>query len=119
MVQFVWREVIAEPVPPIIGEPEFLGLRVPVKSHGVANPSGKDFEIGTVGFHPRDGRIAFVFALAYVAWCPDWDVEHPIRPKADEFPAMTPVSGKAVVHDDRLWRIVQVAFNIIEAQNAV
>src|SRR5262249_26557487 len=72
-----------------------------------------------VGLHAHDRRVALVFTFADVARRPDGYVEHAVRPEADELPAMSPVMGKAVVHDDRLWRVVQMVFNIVKAQDAV
>src|SRR6185503_12496948 len=51
VVQFVRRHIVAEPVATVVGEPELLGLRMPIESDGIANTAGKNFRYAAVDPH--------------------------------------------------------------------
>src|SRR4029434_6535859 len=47
------------------------------------------------------------------------DVELAVGSEGDELPAVVPVLGETVGHHHGLGRIVEVAFHVVEAQDAV
>jgi len=51
--------IVAEPVTAIVREPEFGGVRVPVETDRVADPSGKDLDSFTICPDAQDRCIAF------------------------------------------------------------
>jgi hypothetical protein len=118
MPGFGGRDVVAEHVAAVVGEPQLPRARVPVEAHAVADAAGEDLEAFQVGIHPgyRSIRIA---AVAGVARRAHGHVEPAVGTEADEFPAVGAFAGKAVEHDLRLRRRGEVRLDRIEAGKAV
>ncbi|KKQ21608.1 MAG: Cation transporting ATPase (E1-E2 family) protein, partial [Candidatus Wolfebacteria bacterium GW2011_GWC1_37_10] len=60
VVQLVRRYVVAEPVAPVIGEPQLAAVGMPVETHRVAQAARILFERGAVRLHAEDRGIALI-----------------------------------------------------------
>ncbi len=106
MVQFVRRQIVAKPVPAVVGKPQFPGNGMPIKSYRVTHSPGKNRQVPSIGVHFQDRRKTAVGFLAYVARGAHRDIEFAIRAEADKLPSVPPFLREGVVHDFRFpWCI--------------
>ncbi len=117
-VQFVGRDVVAEPVAAVVGEPEVPGLRVPVEPYRIPDAPGVGLEIGPVRVHPEDGAEPLVVGVADVAGHTYRNVEFPVGSERDEFPPVQCFIGKCVAHHLRFGRVREVRLDIVVTQDA-
>src|SRR5262249_27210078 len=80
--------------------------------HAIPNARRKHFESGAVGLHPINHTMALI-QTANVARRADRNVKHSVRTESNELPAVMTVSGKFIIHHNRLWPILQLRFNIV------
>src|SRR5262249_47622115 len=118
VIEFVRRHVVAKHVTTIIGEPQFFRLWMPIEPYRVAYAMRKYFKPCLVEIQTGNGGIAYIRALADIAWRADWHVEQAIRPQTDKFPAMMGIARIFVCKHYRWWRIGQVRLNIVITQDA-
>jgi hypothetical protein len=57
VVQLVIRQVFAQPIALVVGEPEVLGLRVPVEAQGIAHPDRDRLDVAAVEIHSDDPGV--------------------------------------------------------------
>ena len=119
VVQFVGRQIVAQQVAPVVGEPQFAGSGLPVEADAVAHAACDYLEIGAIRPHAGDDREAFRVRLADIARSPDRHVEPAIRTEGDEFPAMVALPREIVPDCERRRGIVEVPTDAVEAQDAV
>src|SRR5215813_3395623 len=103
VIQLIGRNVIAHIVNTVIGKPQFLRRRVPVKADGVPNSGCKNFKTRTVRPHTIDNAMPLI-GTANIARRADRHVQHPIRSKRNELPTVVTVGWESVVDHHRLWR---------------
>ncbi len=89
---------------------------MPVETHRVANSMDEDLQPSAIGSHSHDGGITFVVALTDITRGSYRNIEHPIRPKADELPAMMRIRWKCIVDHNGLRGMVQTRFDVVVAQ---
>jgi hypothetical protein len=118
MVEFVGRQVVAEQVAAVVGEPELPGLRLPVEADAVAYASGIDISAAAIGIHAQDIGVALRIGVADVAGRAYRHVEFAVRAEGDEFPAMMRLAGQPVGHQHGCRRLRQASLDIVVAQDA-
>ena len=118
-VQLVRGYIIAQVVASVIGEPQLLGVRVPIKSDRISDPPGKDLDLTAIGVHAQQRGVAFVRPGAHITRRADRHVELAVRSKADEFPAVPAVGRQPAVDHHRLGWVVEPRLNIVKAQDTV
>ncbi len=101
VVEFVGREIIAQMIAAIVGEPQFVRLRMPVEADRIAHAPGVDFQLTPVRVHAHNRAKAFVILFTDITWRADRDIQLAIRPEADELPAVAPLPGEGIVNDGR------------------
>ena len=114
-VELVRRQVVAEPVAAVVGEPQVAALRMPGEAHAVAHTAGEHAPVAAVRAHADDG--AQVPRLTYVAGRTHGDVQPPIRAETDVAPAVVAI-GLHLRHHHRLRRGVQALLDTVETQDA-
>src|SRR3990172_5451206 len=118
VVQFVGGEVVTEPVPPVVREPELLRGWVPVESDGVPHAAGERFLSGSVGPHSLDRGEPRIFPFADVAGGAYRNIEHSVQPECDELPSVMGFPGEAVIHHDRRSGILKPGLDAVEPEDA-
>ena len=65
-IEFIGRQIIAQKVAAIVGEPKLFGHRMPSEADAISNSARENFEICSVGFHAHQAgvRITFVANVA-------------------------------------------------------
>jgi hypothetical protein len=116
-VQLVGRAVVAQPVAPVVREPQLFRFGLPVEPDGVPDAARDDLGAGPVGLEARDRRIG-VAAPADVAGRADRHVEESVRTECDELPAVVCVLGERVRHDGGRGRVLKPPLDVVEAQEA-
>src|SRR5438445_9669759 len=119
VVQLVGGQIVAQHVAAVVGEPQFLGARIPVESHRVSNAARERFVARAASLEPRDGRVARGIRIADVARRADGDVEPAVRAEPNELPAVVRFAGIAVGDDCGFGPRAELRFDIVEAQDAV
>src|SRR5262245_59723175 len=119
VIEFVWRHIVAEQVATIVSEPQFFRLWMPIEPYSVPYTMRKYFKACAIELQTGNGGIAFIRALADVAWRTGWHIEQAIRPQADELPAMMGIARKAVGNHHGWRRIGQVRLDVVIAYDAV
>src|SRR5262245_56864114 len=112
VVQFVGRNIVAHLVASVIGKPQFFRLRMPIESDAIPNTHRKYFKPRAVGLNPVNYTVTFIRS-ADVAGGTDRNVKHSVGTESDKLPAVMPVARKFIVHDNRLWRILKLRFNVV------
>src|SRR6185503_6705651 len=106
-VQLVGRLVVAEPVAPVVGEPELAGLRLEVEADAVAHAARDHLGTAARNIELRDGRMQQTGRRADVARRADGHVETTVRTERDELPAVVSVGRVGVADHLGLWRLLQ------------
>ena len=119
VVQLVRGKIVPQPVPAVVGEPQFAGLRVPVKPHGISHALGEHLEARAVRIHAHDGGKAAILLPADIAGSPHGNIEFFIGTETDKFPPVMAMGGKAVVHHGIGGAGRQVVDNVIEPDDPV
>jgi hypothetical protein len=86
---------------------------MPIEAHGVPHPTSEEFHLGAVGPHPKDGGVAPLVGLTYVAGSAHWHVQLTVWAEPDELPAVMAPPREAVVDHDGLRRTVQAGFDVV------
>src|SRR6185503_9821713 len=86
-IELVVRQVVAEHVAAVIGEPQLARFRVPVEADAVAHALSEHLEVGPVGPHPQYGRNPGR-RHADVARRADRYVQQIVGSEGDELPRM-------------------------------
>src|SRR5439155_18515352 len=60
LIQLIGRNVIAHIINTVIGKPQFLRRRMPVKADGVPNSGCKNLKTRTVGLHTIDNAMPLI-----------------------------------------------------------
>src|SRR4030095_3850030 len=116
-VELIRRYVLAQPVAPVVREPELPGHRVPGEADRVANARGKDFTARAIGIHPGDRRVALL--IADVAGRTERHVELAVGSEGDVLPGMVALGRKSVTDYNRLrWR-VELSLDAVVTQDAL
>ena len=120
-VELVLRSVIAGPVAAVVGEPQFLGHRMPVEADRVAHAARDDLHAGAVRIVAADLAVDAGIDLADVAVGADLHVHLPVRAERDVFPVVMDGVGQVVGlgQFDRLARIVELVLDVVVAQHAL
>ena len=118
-IEFVFWRIVTHPVTAMVGEPEFLGDGVPVKTHGVTHATGNHFHVGAIGIVAADLRVFLGGQLADIARRAKGHVELAVRAEADVLPVVVLLGRQLEVGGqiDRLHR--GVLLNTVKAQYLV
>ena len=100
-IQFVRRNVVAEQVAPIVGEPQRSIDRTPVESDRIANALCNDRLSASIGLDPLNVVIPAFVALANIARCAYRDIEISVRSECDEFPAVMRFTRESIGDERR------------------
>src|SRR5713226_3511303 len=100
-VDLVRRRVVAEPVPAVVGAPEFFRHRVPRDPDRVSKSAGENILAAAVGIISDDGRAPAVFLFAHVARRAHGDVELPVGAEQDRSGPMALRWAGQIGHDHR------------------
>ena len=119
VIQLIRRAVIAQPVPPVIGEPQLFGDRMPVKPDGIADTRGVNVPFPVLQVDPQDRRITGIAAFADITGRAHRHIQPPVGTEGDELPSVPAVGGKIVINDHRFRRIVQPLLDIVVAQDPI
>ncbi len=57
VVELVGRQVVAQHVAAVVGEPQLVRSRIPIEAHGVPYTAGEYLPVGLVGFHPQNSAV--------------------------------------------------------------
>ena len=119
-VQLLLRAFVAGPVAAVVGEPQLLGLRMPVEADRVAHAARHDLDAGAVEVLAPDLPVLAGVDLADVAGHADRDVELVVGADGRELPVVVrrrrQLDGLADV--GRL-RGVELVLDAVEAQHLV
>src|SRR6478672_5674270 len=85
---------------------------MPIEAHAIPNARRKHFDSGAIGPHPINHTMTLI-ETANVARRAYRNVKHSIRTEGNELPAVMAVPGEFIVHHNRLWRILQLRFNVV------
>ena len=112
-VELVVGQVLRQPVAAVVGEVELVRLRIPVEADRVADAEGDLFGAGAVEIHAA--QLAMILIMQHVvAGLTDFEIELVVRADGQELPAMRLVLGQVLVDDDRLRRLVDLVFDIVD-----
>jgi hypothetical protein len=78
---------------------------MPIEPYRVPYTMRKYLQSCPVELQTGNGGIAFIRALADIAWRADWHVEQAIQPQTDKLPAMMGIARIFVGKHHRWWRI--------------
>ena len=117
-VEFVVGYVVAHHVAAVVGEPQLVRLRMPVKADRVADASRDQFQITAISVHAHQVGVTVFIRAADVAGCAHWHVQLAIGAEGDEFPAVMRLCGQLVVDDYGLRRVVETLVDAIEPYDA-
>ena len=88
------REVVAEPVAPIVGRPQLIAPWSDRKAHGITQAAREDAATGAVRRKAKNGRTPFVVLRAHVATRSDRDIERrPVGAEPQRAGVVPTVSG--------------------------
>ena len=116
-MQGVVGQVFAQPIAAVIGEPQFLGIRMERHAHAVAHAFHHRFQHALVGVNAHDLRVS-IRRHANIARRADIEIQPIVRPQRHELPAMRLVLGQRVEYHFRLAGVVEIVFDIAESENA-
>ena len=107
VIELIGRQIVAEQVAAVVGEPQGFTLRMPVEANAIAHAVGINFSVTSVGIQALDVGVTAGVRLANIARRADWDVKLAVRAEGDELPTMVRIAGKSVADDNRFRRIVE------------
>ena len=116
-IELVGRQIVAEHVAAVVGEPERAVDRAPVEADRVAHAARDRLDRAAVDVHALDHAVAIV-RQADVARRADRHVELAVGTEGDEAPAVVRLRGKAVADDHRRRRRGELVVDAVEAQHA-
>jgi hypothetical protein len=118
-VELIRWAIIAQPVAPIVGKPEFFGFRMPVKTHRVSNTVGKNFQPRSVGPHTQQRGITLVCRPASVTGCSNRNIKPTVGSKGNKSPTVTPILGQVVQDKHGLGGISETRFDVLVTPHTV
>src|SRR5690606_7899252 len=118
-IELVGRNVVAELVAAVLGEPQLTGLGVPVEAERVADPAGVDLELTALMAHPGDAGEVRLVAEAIVTGGADCQVQAPIGAEANVSPAVVMQARQRVADELGRGRIGEPLANLREAKDPI
>ncbi|MCY1408830.1 hypothetical protein D9M71_241600 [compost metagenome] len=116
-VQLVVGQVVAEHVAAVVGEPEFLRLRMPGKTDRVAHPVGHHLAAAAIDVHALQIGVARAFGTADVARRADRHIELAVRAEGDELPAVVGFAREFGRQRFGLRRLIQMRLDVAQDDN--
>ena len=107
---FGWQ-IIPQPVPAVIGEPEFAGFRVPGHTDGITYAGCVQGCLTGLRVHTQNAGEARVFGFADVAGGAYRNVQEAVGTDRQVFPAVMPFVRKVVCHNFRFGIVTKGVFN--------
>ena len=117
-VQLVGRQLWAQVIAAVVGEPQLARHRVPGETHRVPEAPRVDLDARAVGMHPKDGAVV-AFRAAHIARRADRKIEKTVRSELQHLPAVMPVGRQPVGDDHGSGRVAQSRLNLVEAEDGV
>ena len=115
-VQLVGRQVRAQAIAAVVGEPQLARDRVPGKTDRVPEAPRVDLNARAVGMHPKDGAVVALRA-AHIARRADREIEKAVRSELQHLPAVMPLRRQPVGDDRGSGRVVQPGLDVVEAED--
>ena len=114
-IQLIRRQVVAQQVAAVVGEPELLRPRLPVEADRVADAEGDVLAMAAVRIHAQDLCVAI--AIADVAGRANWHIQLAVRAKGDEFPAMMGFTRQVGNNHLESWCLIEMLLDVAQGED--
>src|SRR5262249_32276067 len=120
-VELVLRTIVAGPVAAVVGEPQFLRLRVPVEAHRISYPARHDFHAGAVRVVTADLAVGARVDLADVAGGSDLGVQFSVGSERHVLPIVMHRVGQIefLGQFDRFAWIAELVLDVVVPEHAI
>jgi hypothetical protein len=117
-IELIRGQIVTQLVTAIVGEPQLVGVRVPVETDRVPNPACEHLAPGPGDAHAGDRRVQRILRQADVARRTDLQVQQTVGSKTDELPSVELLGREIVAYDDRIRWVRKPLVDIVKPQNA-
>src|SRR5262249_4415589 len=112
-IELVLWHVFGQPVARVLREVELVQPRMPVHANDLADPISVNLQALPIHANPVDLAVPFRWQTD-VAGDPDLKIEFLVGADSEVLPAVGLVLWQVRQNDGRLWRVVQVAFDVVD-----